>query len=169
MQYLLLDESQFSDQDLKPLQNLVAGLFRLENAKTAEDIQHIMENTRQWYDDQDLAELQRALVIWLKRVLLPARLPGIEIPEVNTLQEMNTMLAERVVEWTKEWKEQGIEQGIEQGKKQGEAILLKRQLTRRFGDLPDWVEAQLESATTEILEQWGERILDAETLKEVFS
>ena len=83
------------------------------------------------------------------------------------------MLAERVVEWTKEWKEQGIEQGIEQGKKQGkkqgEAILLKRQLTRRFGDLPDWVEAQLESATTEILEQWGERILDAETLKEAFS
>ena len=86
------------------------------------------------------------------------------------------MLAERVVEWTKEWKEQGLvegkEQGLAQGKKQGrqegEVILLKRLLTHRFGDLPAWVEAQLESATTETLEQWGERILDAETLKEIF-
>ena len=168
MRYLILDEGQFNDQQLKPLKNLVAGLFRLENAQTAEDIRTIMETTKQWYDEQDLAELQRALVIWLKRVLLPARLPGIEIPEVNTVQEMNTMLAERVVEWTKEWKEQGIEQGIEQGKRQGEVRLLKHQLTRRFGDLPAWAESRLENATTEMLEQWGERILDAATPEEVF-
>ena len=49
-----------------------------------------------------------AFVVWLKRALLPARLPGIEIPNLNELQEINNMLAERVMTWTQEWKEQGV-------------------------------------------------------------
>jgi hypothetical protein len=32
------------------------------------------------------------LVVWLKRVLLPARMPGAEMPEVTDLQEMHAML-----------------------------------------------------------------------------
>ena len=61
--------------------------------------------------------------------MLPARLPGVEIPEVSTLQEMNTVLAERVVEWTKEWKEEGLQQGrLEEA-----CNVLHRQITHRFG------------------------------------
>ena len=108
LRYLLIDEGEFAEDELNPLQNLVAGLFALENARTAQDVQRILESVRQCYDEQDPNELQRALVVWLKRVMLPARLPGIEIPEVNTLQEMNAMLAERVVEWTQEWKREGL-------------------------------------------------------------
>ncbi|EGV20170.1 hypothetical protein ThimaDRAFT_0846 [Thiocapsa marina 5811] len=74
--------------------------------------------------------LRRAFVVWLKRVLLPARVPGAELPNVNTLQEMRAMLAERVKTWTEEWKQQGLEQGIKEGIKEGlsrgQAKLLRR-------------------------------------------
>ena len=52
---------------------------------------------------------------------------------------------------------------------QGEAQILRRQLTRRFGPLPDWVEAKLSEASTDTLELWADRILDAATFEEVFS
>ncbi len=119
-----------------------------------------METTIKCYNEQAVDSLQRALIVWLKRVLLPARLPGIEIPEVSTLQEMNTMLAERVVEWTKEWEEKGMHKG--------ETTLLKRQLIHRFGSLPNWAEESLTQASTDQLERWAEKILDATTLEEVF-
>ena len=33
-------------------------------------------------------------------MVLPARLPGIELPEMSDLNEINNMLAERVRQWT---------------------------------------------------------------------
>jgi len=161
MRYLLLDEGIFSDQELRPLKNLVAGLIRLENAHTVEDIRQLTATLRDWYNEPNLASLQRAIVTWLRRVLLPARLPGIEIPEVRTFQEMNAMLAERVTEWTKEWEEKGMQKG--------EVSLLTRLLVHRFGELPSWAEDRLTKATTEELEHWGERVLDASSLEEVFT
>jgi hypothetical protein len=56
----------------------------------------------------------------------------------------------------------------EEGLQEGEGRLLRRQLTRRFGELPLWVEARLAEAKPEQLEHWGERILDASTLESVF-
>ena len=46
--------------------------------------------------------------------------------------------------------------------------LLHRQLRKRFGELPDWVETRLQEATTAQLELWAEQLLDAETLEGVF-
>ena len=57
----------------------------------------------------------RRALVWLRRVLLPARLPGVEIPEVHDLMEMHSMLAERVVEWTQRWKAEGLQQGLQEG------------------------------------------------------
>ncbi|MBK6998545.1 MAG: DUF4351 domain-containing protein [Rhodoferax sp.] len=57
---------------------------------------------------------------------------------------------------------------MQQGMQQGECSLLVRQLTRRFGALPEWVGARLHQAHTDLLETWGERVLDAMSLEEVF-
>jgi flagellar biosynthesis/type III secretory pathway protein FliH len=124
-----------------------------------------------WLAAPEQDSLRRAFVVWLKRVLLPARVPGAELPTVNTLQEMRAMLAERVKTWTEEWKQQGLEQGIQQGIKEGlsrgEARLLRRQLVRRFGSLPAWAEARLEQAGEAELEVWADRVLECETLEDV--
>ncbi len=51
----------------------------------------------------------------------------------------------------------------------GEATLLRRQLRRRFEDLPDWIDQRLAQASVQQLESWGDRLLDAERLEDVFS
>jgi len=67
-----------------------------------------------------------------------------------------------------EGREEGREVGREEGIPQGEAQILRRQLGRRFGALPTWVEARLSQATTDQLEHWADRILDADSLDAVF-
>ncbi len=43
-----------------------------------------------------------------------------------------------------------------------------RQLEKRFGPLPDATRARLESATADQLLEWGERVLMANRLADVF-
>ena len=58
--------------------------------------------------------------------------------------------------------------GIEKGRQEGEAALLKRLLARRFGALPDAVQVRLTTADVDQLEEWAIKVLDAESLDEVF-
>ncbi len=67
-----------------------------------------------------------------------------------------------------EWVREGEKKGVQQGIPQGEALLLRRQLTRRFGALPDWAEARLNGAGQTQLETWALRVLDAPNLEAVF-
>ncbi|MBS0511508.1 MAG: DUF4351 domain-containing protein [Proteobacteria bacterium] len=48
------------------------------------------------------------------------------------------------------------------------ARLLVRQLNRRFGPLPAAITDRLARASVEQLDLWAERILDADSLDEVF-
>jgi len=71
--FLLIDEGAFGEEELKPLQGLVALLFRLENANCAEAIQALVEELIGEIQRSDAQELERAFTVWLRRVLLPAR------------------------------------------------------------------------------------------------
>jgi hypothetical protein len=64
--------------------------------------------------------------------------------------------------------EKGIEKGMEKGIEKGEAKIIKRLLSLRFGALPEAVSQRLDAANSVDLEVWAERVLDAETLPEVF-
>lgn len=64
--------------------------------------------------------------------------------------------------------QRGIQQGVQQGMQLGEALLLQRLLTRRFGELSAAQQARLAAATPAQLEIWGDRVLDARSLDEVF-
>ena len=64
-------------------------------------------------------------------------------------------------------RKEGIEQGIEQGYTSGERRLFRRQLLRRFGNLPGWAEERLDTASVAQLEDWGERLLDARSLADI--
>lgn len=60
-------------------------------------------------------------------------------------------------------------QAMKKGDLEGEATVLLRLLTRRFGELPEWVEGRLAGASREELEGWADRVLEAEALDEVFA
>ena len=64
--------------------------------------------------------------------------------------------------------QQGLQQGIQQGLQQGESRLLRKQLERRFGVLPQWASDKLNSAAEQDLESWGEAVLTAPNLEAVF-
>jgi len=112
------------------------------------------------------------MVVWINRVVLKRLVPNEPIPEVTDLQEIDNMLAERVVQWTEKWKQEGLQQGLLEGKLEGlqlgEEKLLERQLTRRFGPLNEETRQRLQAADLDQLERWADNILDAQTLEDVF-
>ena len=172
MRYLLLDEGAWEGREPQG-NNLVSAIFQLENSRSPEDIERVLGLLVAWLQAPDQEDLRRSLTEWLRRVVLPARLPeNTYLEDMHTLQEMHSMLAERVEQWRREYEEKGLEkglkQGLEQGLRRGEAQLLLRQLTRRFGTLPNEIQQRLDQASTTELEQWADNILDATTLEEVF-
>ncbi|MBF0220200.1 MAG: Rpn family recombination-promoting nuclease/putative transposase [Gammaproteobacteria bacterium] len=63
---------------------------------------------------------------------------------------------------------QGIQQGRQEGRQEGESALLRRQLIRRFGTLPETINARLATANSEQLAIWGDRVLEATSLDDIF-
>jgi hypothetical protein len=138
-------------------------------------VQQVLEALVEWLRMPEQSSLRRAFTTWLKRVLLPGRLPGVNFEAMNELQEVKSMLAERVVEWTEEWKKQGMQEGRQEGRQEGEAIgvakgeatLLQRLLEKRFGSLDEAVLHRLAEADPETLLRWGDRIFQASSAEEV--
>jgi flagellar biosynthesis/type III secretory pathway protein FliH len=90
-------------------------------------------------------------------------MPRAAIPQLADLEEVKSMLAERVVEWTREWEQEGFEKGLQQGIAKGleqgivkEAEktigmlrgMLLSQLEERFGALPEAVRRQVRSISS---------------------
>jgi hypothetical protein len=65
--------------------------------------------------------------------------------------------------------ERGIEKGIERGKQDGERYLLSRQLQRKFSVIPERYLQFLAQADADRLLIWGERLVEANSLEEVFA
>jgi predicted transposase/invertase (TIGR01784 family) len=63
----------------------------------------------------------------------------------------------------------GKQEGIQVGRIEGESQLLAKLLSKRFGPLPAWAREKMAHADIEQLELWGERVLDAETLADIFA
>ena len=59
-----------------------------------------------------------------------------------------------------ELRAQGLKQGLEQGLAR-QRQSLERQMTRKFGPLPEPVTARIQAASFEALERWFERVLTA--------
>ena len=154
------------------MRNLAAALFRLEKSRSSEEIRGAVRHLREWLKAPEQLSLRRAFTVMLGRVLLPRRVPGQTVPELNDLQEVDAMLAETVQEWTRQWEAQGLERGLCRGRQEARqeeaAAVWQRLLTRRFGPLPEWVSGRAGRADLVILETWTDRVLDAQTLAEVF-
>ena len=63
---------------------------------------------------------------------------------------------------------EGRVEGRIEGRVEGQAAMLRRQLTLRFGPLPERLEQRLVSADSDTLLRWAERLVSATTVDEVF-
>ena len=93
-----------------------------------------------------------------------------EIEPLAHLEEMRTMLAETVHEWTKDWVAQGREEGREQGRAE-ERRLLCRQAARKFdaGAAARLATALSDVADPKRLVQLGEWIIECETAADLMA
>lgn len=73
-----------------------------------------------------------------------------------------------VEEGRNEGRKEGREEGREEGRSEGEAALLLRLLARRFGPVSAATRQRIAEADADTLLVWGERVLDAKTLDDVW-
>lgn len=62
----------------------------------------------------------------------------------------------------------GRQEGREEGRREGALELLERQLSRRFGPIPETVQSKLAQAGLAQLIEWSELVPEATSLKDVF-
>jgi len=165
--YYLLDEIRIADAGGLPERNLSAALFRLEASRTPAEVLGILQALVVWLQAPEQTSLRRAFAVWISRVYLPRRLPGVAIDSMNDLHEVRTMLAERYETWTEQWKREGLEEGLEKGRQEGEAAMLQRLLTLKFGPPDAGVRQRIATADAATLLRWSERVLTAQRLGEV--
>ena len=161
--YFLLDEGVQGEDDL-PRRNLVSALIALENSRSPAGLRRAMDALIDWLRGPGEQEIKRSFEEWIGRVLMPQRFGVKGPPSMQPLEEVRTMLAERVKEWTRQWVEEGREQGIEQGLAE-ERRLLCRQAARKFdGETAGRLSGLLDGLTAPAsLAEVGDWIIDCDT------
>jgi len=155
LQYLVIDERHdYTDEQLtEKLENLAAVLFRLEKSRTKSDTQQALVVLKEWLKGAP-PSLILAFRTWFRRVKLPRHLPGVVLPELIDLQEVENMLAT-----ADDW--------LEQSKEEGRKEVLIRLLEKKFGKLEAKTRASIFNLDTDALLKCADRLLTARTLQEV--
>ena len=55
--------------------------------------------------------------------------------------------------------------GRKEGRQEGELAILRRQIEKRFGSVPNWAEERLEKLSAKELEEVSVRLLDTKSLE----
>jgi predicted transposase/invertase (TIGR01784 family) len=178
LKYLLIDESAYSSSELSSLRNLVAVVFQFEQAQSPANIEDIINLLLEWLADRP--DLKRMFALWIRATLMRKQNYGIFLPDVDDLQEIRVMLADKVELWAKsyiaEGKQEGLQEGLQkgelkglqEGKQQGEMLALQRLLAKRFGVISLETVAMISQASLEDIERWFDRAIDANELSDVF-
>ena len=170
LQYCLIDENNYTDNELASLNNLVAAVFRLEHANSPSAVSDLVKLLIDWLDDRP--DLRRMFAHWLRATLMRKPEYGIVMPQVDELQEIRVMLADKLEVWAKayiaEGKQEGRQEGEIKGRQEGEALALQKLLAKRFGVIPVEITTQIANASLEQIEQWFDTAIDASFLNDVF-
>ncbi|WP_144632532.1 Rpn family recombination-promoting nuclease/putative transposase [Bordetella genomosp. 13] len=177
LRYWLIDQQQWMRDGRMPARNLAAAFFRVERSNTPEEIGNALGELLECAPRSDFSDLHRDFVRWLRHSLLPARMPGARIPQLNDMQEARAMLYDTVKGWTQEWLRQGAEQGLQEGLQrglqkgnhEGRQAMLRQLLVHRFGPLPVDAQQRLADASAPDLDRWALTMLSAPSLDAVFT
>ena len=127
-----------------------------------------------WLDDRP--DLRRMFSLWIRATLMRKQNYGILLPQVDDLQEIKVMLADRLEQWALAYiaegelkgELKGKQEGRQEGRQEGEMLALQRLLSKRFGDIPVDITCLISNASVESIERWLDRIIDAQQLSDIF-
>ena len=112
MCYFVLDEGRV--QPLAP-NNILSTIIQIERAPDTEQLAVALQRAHELLKAPEHKSLRRSLLGWLKTVVLFRMNGNQEFAKIKELQEVYTVLAERVTQWTQNWHEQGREEGRQEG------------------------------------------------------
>jgi hypothetical protein len=154
--YRVIDQGSYAPEDLEKREGLTALLFWLKS-QGAKGPRRVHARLKKLLAKAGDPALYRAVLAWL--YVERRQDPG-KIPEILGLEEFSDM-------WVKTF-EKYDQEVREKERKVGEARFLLRQLERKFGPLDRQTRARISKAGSERLLEWGERILTAERLEQIF-
>ena len=96
-------------------ENLTAAIIRAELEEDHQQFARVAANLNIWLKRPEQHDLRRVIKEWLIH-MLQRRLPDIKVNEVQSLTEIETMLA---LDWSKKWKAEGEQAGIAKGEQIG--------------------------------------------------
>jgi len=111
LEYLLIDQSQYTEADLSELKNLVAAVIRFEHSENVTVLLRLIDLLNEWLDDNP--ELKRTFVIWIRAVVLRQSKNTLVLPKVQDLKELKMTLAKSFDAWAQQHEQKGLERGIE--------------------------------------------------------
>lgn len=178
LKYLLIDENAYTPSQLAKLHNLAAIIMRAERPNNQKDILDLVDLLSEML--QDKPEIRQTFTIWLRALFQRRTHRSLGFSTSPNLKEFKMKLAERMDQWEAQAKLKGHREGHQEGHREGhqeghqkgliegETLLLQRLLTRRFGILPADITARIAAASAADIEQWSDRLLDANHLDEIF-
>jgi hypothetical protein len=153
-QYTLIDARELDGNQLlassRIEDNLMAILARLENR--TETIQRILERIASLEKPKRRDALAKLLIISGIRTLEETiKEEALKMPILNDIMDNKV-----------------FGPVIRQGRQEGRQAMLRRQLEKRFGPMPQWVEKRLASLNIDDLDEVAIRVLDASSFEDLF-
>ena len=178
--YKLIDVQRLDLKELVGADSPLLGLFRLEQLGDVGDLKQVAAELQATLGPED-EELTAAFVTFINEAVLPKLTPkGEQRLRIEDLQEVPTMVTQRIEKITQGWllegKREGKREGKKEGRREGEQIgirkgqlaMLRRQLEHKFGKLPREAIERLERADVDLLLEWSDRVLTAAKLDDIF-
>jgi predicted transposase/invertase (TIGR01784 family) len=188
----LVEVNKIPNETLKqhPYIGLIEFAYKAASAQDfVKQLREGMDELRQWVKRLGFATFENVLNYWIQ-VLDTSNREGLSEVLSHTFPEQRETLMGTIAEqFRQEGMQKGIQQGMQKGIQQGmqkgiqqgmqkgiqqgfhagEVALLLRQLKHRFHKIPAPYQKLIEEAKAETLLKWGERLLDAKRLEDVFN
>ncbi|MEO5332104.1 MAG: DUF4351 domain-containing protein, partial [Magnetococcus sp. YQC-5] len=156
-------------------ENILAVLCRMDNQK--ETIQEILYRISELPDKARADALTKLLILCRLRKLETTVKKEAEAMALTFNLMENDVFRPIILKAQKDSEKKGFQDGEQKGRqdgeqkgrKEGEAEMLLKQMRRKFGQTPDWVTEKVKTASLDLLGTWGENVLFANSVDEVFA
>ena len=176
LMYHLIDEARLQLSPSAEVRNLVDAVFQLERSTDFDTVGRAIMALRHALQAPGQNELQRTLNAWLREQLsrkAPSELSvATTLAHLPDLMEGTPMLADTMgrlfTEALQKGKKQGRKEGRQEGRDEGVAWTLTQLFEHRFGLIPEWALARIQSAKADQLVSWARLSVTAPNLEALF-
>lgn len=172
-EFLLIDFKKQALNEFLQDSNLFGLICRIQHNQGLADVSRLLQTFIEVCSEPNLL---RDMATWINQVILPRCLPKVDFPHHVHLKEVRTMLDDYSGSWLEQWETQGIQkgriQGLREGRSEGRLKAKKEVLVglirHKFGRCSRMHRQMLEQAGSQQLTAWSLRVLDAQSLDDVF-